>query len=181
MSGTAPGSGAMDTDPTAVELLADRPDLIEAVTDLRWREWGHEPEPTDRDWWRAATIREAGRDTLPLTWVASDASGALGAVGLGEFDIEELHDRSPWVLGLIVRPDRRRGGMGRVLLSQLERWAGEKGYGEVWVATGDPAVDFYRRCGWTVREIVPRSGGLSMNVLSKRPWRSAPGVRRVIS
>jgi len=43
-----------------VELLADRPDLVEAVTDLRWREWGHQPEPTDRDWWRDATIREAG-------------------------------------------------------------------------------------------------------------------------
>jgi hypothetical protein len=48
----------------AVDLLADRMDLIEAVTDLRWLEWGHAPEPTDRDWWRAATVREAGRSQL---------------------------------------------------------------------------------------------------------------------
>ena len=33
----------------AVDLLADRIDLIQAVTDLRWLEWGHPPEPTDRD------------------------------------------------------------------------------------------------------------------------------------
>jgi hypothetical protein len=78
-----------------VHLLADRSDLIEAVTDLRWLEWGHAPEPIDRDWWHAATVREAGRSGLPMTWVASDQSGALGAVGLGQFDIEERRDRSP--------------------------------------------------------------------------------------
>ena len=36
--------------------------------------------------------------------VASDQSGALGAVGLGPFDIEERRDRSPSLLGMIVRP-----------------------------------------------------------------------------
>jgi hypothetical protein len=68
---------------------------------------GRAAEPTDRAWWRAAAVREAGRDELPITWVASDTSGAAGAVGLGEFDIEERRDRSPWLLGMIVRPDRR--------------------------------------------------------------------------
>ena len=72
-----------------VDLLADWIKLIEAVTDMRWLEWGHPPEPTDRDWWRAATVREAGSSQLPVTWVASDDSGALDAVGLGQFDIEE--------------------------------------------------------------------------------------------
>ena len=48
-----------------------------------------------------------------MTCVASDQSGALGAVGLGQFDIEERRDRSPWVLGMIVRPDRR-GASGAI-------------------------------------------------------------------
>ena len=65
---------------------------------------GRAPEPTDRAWWRPEAVREAGRDELPITWVTS---GASGAVGLGEFDIEERRDRSPWLLGMIVRPDRR--------------------------------------------------------------------------
>ncbi len=105
--------------------------------------------------------------SCPLTWVASDASGALGAVGLGEFDLEERRDRSPWVLGMVVRPDRRGDGVGRLLLSHLERWARERGYGEVWVATGDPAVDFYRRCGWTVHETLHQSQS-PVSVLRKR-------------
>jgi hypothetical protein len=43
--------------------LADRADLIEAVTDLRWLEWGYAPERIDRDWWNAAIgskLAEAG-------------------------------------------------------------------------------------------------------------------------
>jgi GNAT superfamily N-acetyltransferase len=154
--------------PPIVDLLADRADLIEMVTDLRWREWGHEPEPTERDWWRDATIREAGRDRLPLTWVASDSSGALGAVGLGLFDIDERHDRSPWLLGMIVRPDCQGTGLGRLLLAHLEQWASGHAYPEVWAANEGRAVNFYRRCGWTVQETVERSGRPTVVVLSKR-------------
>jgi GNAT superfamily N-acetyltransferase len=156
------------SDRAAVDLLADRIDLIEAVTDLRWVEWGHPPGPTDREWWQAATVREAGHSQLPVTWVVSDASGALGAVGLGQFDIEERRDRSPWVLGMIVRRDRRGTGLGRLLLGHLERWAREQGYEQLWVATGAPAVNFYLRCGWRSQEIVDRGFELT-TVLSKRP------------
>jgi GNAT superfamily N-acetyltransferase len=58
-----------------------------------------------------------------MTWVASDQSGALGAVDLGQFDFEERGDRSPRVLGMIVRRYRRGAGIGRLLLTHLERWA----------------------------------------------------------
>lgn len=142
---------------TLVQLLVDRNDLVEAVTDLRWREWGRAPESTDRAWWRAATLREAGRNDLPITWVASDATGALGVVGLGEFDIEERQDRSPWLLGMVVRPDRRGTGLGRLLIGELEMWASRRGYAQLWAATEGPAVNFYQRCGWHVHEMVVRS------------------------
>jgi hypothetical protein len=59
----------------------------------------------------AAPTAPAGRgtDALPRRWVASDQSGALGALGLGQFDIQEPrpltvgvgHDRS-------ARPSRSR-------------------------------------------------------------------------
>ena len=156
------------TGPTVVELLADRDDLIEAVTDLRWREWGRAPEPTDRAWWWAATVREAGRDGLPITWVASDTSGTLGAVGLGEFDIEERQDRSPWLLGMVVRPDRRGMGLGRLLVVELERWAGRQGYEQLWVANEGAAVNFYRRCGWQIHETIERTSRPEVTILRKR-------------
>jgi GNAT superfamily N-acetyltransferase len=156
------------TDSVEVHLLADHESLIAAVGEIQWREWGHPPEPEDRDWWIDVSAREAGRRLLPITWVAIDARGeAVGAAGLGEFDIEERRDRSPWVLGMIVRPDRRGTGIGRRLLSRLESWAREQGCGQVWVATGDQASGFYQACGWQLIERFERGTGETAVVLSK--------------
>ncbi len=154
--------------PIDVQLLADNEKLIATIGEMRWREWGHAPEPEELAWWIDVTTREAGRDRLPMTWIAIDARGeALGAVGLGEYDIEEREGRSPWVLGMIVRSDCRAMGIGRPLLSHLEAWAGGQGYTQVWVANEGPAVGFYQKCGWELSETVGRISGEAVWVLTK--------------
>jgi GNAT superfamily N-acetyltransferase len=72
----------------------------------------------------------------------------LGGIGLHHFELEERKDRSPWVVGTIVQPDRRGQGIGHALMSCLEAWAANIGIDHVWVAAGDPAVAFYQQCGW---------------------------------
>lgn len=154
--------------PLTICLLADKEQLIAAVGEMRWREWGHPPEPVEREWWIAATAREAGCVHLPVTWVALDEHGvALGAVALGEFDLEERRDRSPWVMGMIVRPDRRHAGIGRLLLARLEAWAAANGYARAWVATGR-ANGFYQACGWELCETAHFPSAGMMSVLMKR-------------
>jgi GNAT superfamily N-acetyltransferase len=151
----------------SVALLADRIDLVEAVAELRWREWGHPPEPGALAWWVDAARREAGREELPVTFVAVDAAGEVaGAVGLGHVDLQEQRDRSPWLLGMIVRADCRGTGVGRLLLMHLEAWAAQHEYGRIWVATSR-AVGFYRACGWRVIETLPRGPGRPTAVLTK--------------
>jgi GNAT superfamily N-acetyltransferase len=155
----------------SVLLLADRPDLIEAVGDMRWREWRRHSGRGQRAWWVDITRQESGRDALPVTFVAVDTLGeAVGAVGLGEFDLEERRDRSPWVLGMIVRADRRGTGVGRALLARLQSFAAERGDARLWVATGDPAVAFYQRCGWRIEERLRQESGSETTVLSRRPY-----------
>ena len=128
-----------------VHLLADHPHLINPVALLRWREWGRAENLTC---WIRITVRETGREELPVTWVDIDEHGsALGAVGLGDHE-DVRPDLSPWVWGLVVRADARRQGVGRRLLDRLSSFAQAKGYPEVWVATGRPAVGFYQRCGF---------------------------------
>jgi GNAT superfamily N-acetyltransferase len=152
----------------SVELLADHPQLIPAVGEIRWREWGHPPEPEELDWWIDVTAREAGQDQLPITWVAINPHGeVVGAVGLGKFDIEERRDRSPWVLGMIVKEPSRGLGIGSKLMKALEIWAYQHGYAQAWVATGGPAVDFYRKCGWQLTEIMQRTSGETASILTK--------------
>lgn len=152
----------------SIELLADHRDLIEPVGTMRWKEWGHPPEPTDRSFWIDVTAEEAGRDGLPITWVAMDgAHTALGAVALGEFDIEERRDVSPWVMGMIVHPNHRQLGIGRMLLATLEGWATTHGYQQIWVGTGQ-AQPFYEKCGWQPMESFAREDEVLMNVLTRR-------------
>jgi GNAT superfamily N-acetyltransferase len=152
----------------SVELLADNPHLVSAIGEIRWREWGHPPEPDSLDWWVDVTSQEAGRDDLPVTWVAIDDRGqAVGAVALGEFDIEEQRDRSPWVLGMIVAVQCRGMGIGGQLMGTLESWARHRGYSRAWVATGRRAVDFYRKCGWELAEVINRPSGEMVSILTK--------------
>lgn len=150
----------MTTQPDSVKiaLLADTPDLMPAVGQMRWAEWGHWPESADLDEWVDITAQESGRRDLPVTLVAIETSGqAAGAVALGEFEPDEIRDRSPWIMGMIVRPELRGRGIGRLLLQSLMAWAAaEHGYQQFWVATGDEAVDFYQACGWTVTESFDR-------------------------
>jgi GNAT superfamily N-acetyltransferase len=138
------------------------------VGELRWREWGRAPEPDRLEWRVEVTAREAGRTALPVTWVALDAAGqAVGAVGLGEFDIAERRDRSPWLLGMIVAPPLRGRGVGGRLLRALEAWARERGDATLWVATGGPAVAFYRKCGWQAVETFTRPPDEEVVILKK--------------
>jgi predicted N-acetyltransferase YhbS len=150
-----------------VELLADRPHLVEAVGLMRWQEWGHEPEPESVAWWVGTTTQEAGRDELPITLVAIDQTGvAIGAVGLSEFDIQERRDRSPWIVGMIVRADRRRRGVGRTLLARLEAFADSHHHHRLWVAT-ETAAPFYEECGYRPAQVVARLDRPPIDVLTK--------------
>jgi GNAT superfamily N-acetyltransferase len=157
-----------------IELLADRPDLIPPLAALRWREWDGEPDRADLAAWVDVTAAEAGRDTLPVTFVAVDGAGrAVGGVGLAPHDPPERSDRGPWVVGMIVRPGHRGHGTGGALMTHLAGWAGRSGYARLWVATGGPAVAFYRRCGWTVHEVFRRDSGEQVTILGT-PTPSGP-------
>ncbi|HEX6932373.1 MAG TPA: GNAT family N-acetyltransferase [Streptosporangiaceae bacterium] len=135
-----------------IELLADHPDLIPAVGEMRWREWSHWRDPPESEavtWWVDVARRESGRAELPVTFVGLDAGGALaGAAGIDRFDPPEFQDRGPWVIGVIVAPALRGQGAGRALLAHALRWAAGQAYDPVWVATGPEAAGFYQRCGW---------------------------------
>jgi len=106
----------------AVRLLADVPHLADAVGDL------------------GLTRCVPGREQLPVTFVAVDDAGeALGAATLGA---------GPWVSDMVVRRDMRDRGIGRMLLSRLERFATGRDLSQIWVSAAEPEVAFFERCGW---------------------------------
>jgi len=141
----------------SIKLLADVPEFVEPVGLMRWREWAQPPARTDPQWWIDATRREAGRSTLPITLVAADSEGtAAGAIGIKQFDLPQLHDRSPWIIGMIIRSDLRGQGIGSALVEGIEAIAATHGYSQLWVAT-EQAARFYQRCGYTLTETLDYS------------------------
>ncbi len=164
----------METEPgdIRVESLGDHAELVEQAGLLRWREWGYaDLDPTS---WIEVTAKEAGpTGQLPITLVAIDAAGdAVGVVGLGPTDSEvseaERGDRVPWILGMVVRVDSRKLGIGRQLLGDLQDVASSLGHPQTWVATGQEAVGFYQRCGWSaVEHIHLESTGNYTTILTK--------------
>jgi GNAT superfamily N-acetyltransferase len=159
---------AMPVPTPTIELLADHPDLIPAVGEIRWREWGSPEGPENLAGWVDITLRESGREHLPVTWVAIDPSGqALGAIALDHFDIQERRDLSPWVTGVIVAAQHRSQGIGGLLMRTLEAWACQHGISQAWVGTGGRAVDFYQKCGWELAEILNRPSGEEVTILTR--------------
>lgn len=156
-----------------VEPLAAHPDLMEQAGLLRWREWAYgNPDP---GCFIEVTVREAGPGgRLPVALVAIDAANnAAGVVSLGLSDDEvgqsERRGRAPWILGMVVREDVRGLGVGRHLLESLQGVAASFGYPETWVATGEEAEGFYRRCGWSaVEHLCLQSTGVPTAILTKR-------------
>jgi GNAT superfamily N-acetyltransferase len=68
---------------------------------------------------------------------------------------------------MIVRRDRRKAGIGRILMQHLERWAADHGIHEAWVGT-DLALEFYLHCGWIAQESFTTDTGEHIDVLHKR-------------
>lgn len=152
-----------------VILLADRPDLAAKWAELQWRAWGDEPGREELSWWVDSAERCSGRTGLPVAFIAvDDRDDVLGGMGVQRFDLAARRDRSPWVVGVIVRPDRRNAGVGQALMAHVCAWAFEAGIPQLWVATGGRAIRFYRRCGFAVVETVQQRDGAEATILTKR-------------
>ena len=160
--------GANAGTPYEVMPLADRPDLAPKWAEIHWREWGDEPGREELSWWVNSAQQYQGRTEIPIAFIAvDDRDDVLGGMGVEQFDLEERRDRSPWVVGVIVRPDHRSRGIGQAVMAHLSAWAVEVGIPQLWVATGGRAIQFYQQCGFEVVETVAKQDGDEATVLTK--------------
>jgi GNAT superfamily N-acetyltransferase len=160
---------AMTTSTFTTIQLADRPELAAKWATLHWREWGGEPGREQLSWWVEQAAKAVQHTRVPAAFIALGADDEVfGGVGVAQFDLDERQDRSPWVVGTIVCPDRRGEGIGHALLSRLDAWAAGMGIDQMWVATGGRAVRFYQQCGWEwVEDLLTQQGEMA-TILTKQ-------------
>ncbi|MEU0133222.1 GNAT family N-acetyltransferase [Streptomyces sp. NPDC006296] len=114
--------------------------------------------PLDRSaaaaWWRE---RAAAVDAeTEQVWIARDDARVAGTVGLVRTALPNARHRAE-VAKLMVRPSARGRGIGRALLTTVERWAAAEGLTLLVLdtETGSDAEHLYRAAGWTACGSVP--------------------------
>ena len=131
-----------------IATLADHPQLVPEVVEIAWREWGGSlPEHDHARWLREAELDSRLHLPTAAGFVALDGDRAVGVVQLHEFELDDMRDRSPWVTGMVVRPEYRGAGIGSRLLAALEQFAAAHGVPRLWVFT-ESAASFYQGRGW---------------------------------
>ena len=122
-------------------LLADAPAIASLSATLGY------PAPADEVRRRLERIL-ARPDHVVLVCVAADR--VVGWLHGGELDVLEYGTRCE-ILGLVVDPEHRRGGVGRRLVGAVEAWAAARGLQQMAVrsnVTRSESHPFYERLGY---------------------------------
>jgi len=147
--------------------LAEVPEYAPELAGLFVEEWGHyRPDVTLEQ--RVAQVRNACRiGAMPCAFAAVENGAFCGGAMLVESDMDGRPDLSPWVSGVIVKPEYRRKGIGSALVRRVEREAAELGAGTLYLQTHDKEA-YYGALGWQARERCLYKG-LDVVIMSKRP------------
>lgn len=135
------------TRPYTIESIADHLELIEQIAAWHWAEWGHADPGGSLASWTEGLRQRRRRVAIPTTFVALDGDVLLGAVTLIEHDMSTRPDLSPWLGGMIVKPDFRGQGVGSALVRHAVRQAEMMGVSRLYLHTAK-ARAFYERLGW---------------------------------
>lgn len=91
-----------------------------------------------------------------LHWIAIDGDHVIGFLYCIHLPLRSGEGQELLLYEIGVRSAWRRRGVGRSLLTEMERWMRKSGVSVVWVgADNESAVAFYRGCGFSAEDPEP--------------------------
>ena len=130
-----------------ISYLADFPQYIPQLAQWLFEEWdsilGEKMLETRINKLNA----HMNRDQLPIAWVAHANGQVLGTAALRVHDLEGREDLTPWLGGVFVGSEFRRGGIGAALCGTVEKAAQSRGTQTLYLFTLDKQT-WYSRQGW---------------------------------
>ncbi|HEU0052601.1 MAG TPA: GNAT family N-acetyltransferase, partial [Longimicrobium sp.] len=135
------------SDDVEVVLLAERPELAEAVAAWVWDEWAHEWPGTTRESLAADVAAYVRRGALPLALVALRGGACVGTAALREHTAGFDEALAPWLVRVVVAPSARGTGVGKALVRAAETEARGLGFAALHLCTTD-RQSFYAALGW---------------------------------
>lgn len=134
--------------------LADRTDMIDLVSQWRWKEWLID---SPFEYVKYSTEHNIHRDRIPMTFVAFINDRPVGTVALWMNDLSCRQDLYPWMASLYVDEGHRNMGIGEKLQAHAISIAKDLGYKSMYLITDH--VGYYERFGWTFMEVAPKANG----------------------
>lgn len=148
-----------------IEYLADRADLVPELAALHLAEWGYlRPGQTLED--RVTALGNClGKLAIPSALVATNGSELLGSALLVEHDMSTRKELSPWLAGVLVKPQYRNSGVATELIQGIESQASGMGVKKLYLYT-DKEAEFYAKRGWSIHDACDYRGIL-VAIMSK--------------
>lgn len=134
-----------------IDYLCDRPEFIEELAELNFKEWGYF-RPGDTLEARTERMRKAcGKGAIPSVVVAIEDGRLLGGALLIDSDMKERPELTPWLAGVYVKAEERGRGVASQLVNRIVEEAKALGVQTLYLYT-DAAQSLYARLGWEVVE-----------------------------
>jgi predicted N-acetyltransferase YhbS len=131
-----------------ISLLAQQPQLLDAVTQMLHREWSDFP-----NWRDAAVIQQRLQarnqaEAKTLTLVATTSDGELMATAsIIHYELDDIAEREFWLGEVITAAEHRGKGLASALVTRLIAEARLREISALWLYTPDQQA-LYRRFGW---------------------------------
>ena len=143
----------MNVSEITIEYLANRPEFLEQVAQLSWKEWQEVYEQRDQTLEHCLKNYQERMniDRLPLTLVGLRTGELVGMVSLKFHDMDTRPDLDPWLGGLLVLPEWRNRGVGTMLTQRAVEEARKLNVSRLylWTPSAEP---LYHKLGWQVVE-----------------------------
>ncbi len=120
-----------------IEYLIDRKELIPELARLSLTEWFYLRPMVTLESQIEILQNHCGHRQIPTILVASSGDEILGCVALVAHSLESRKHLTPWLDGVYVRPDHRKQGIARRLISRAEEEALAMGIRRLYLSTAN--------------------------------------------
>ena len=143
----------------AIDYLANRAELADALAKFSWAEWRsfYDARGLTFDDALKSYRDRAKTDSLPLALLAFHGEELVGTVSLKINDLETRPEITPWLASLFVVPDWRRKGVASLLVQRAVEEARRLKLPTLFLWTTS-AEALYLKLGWRAVERTEHCG-----------------------
>ena len=129
-----------------IKNLYECPEYINIVVNWIYSEWGS----NNFKYWDSWVRSSVNKESIPMTFVVFVDDKVAGTYSLWNCDMQSRQDLSPWLGGIVVKPDYRGRGIGLYIQEQAKIIMYTLGIDHAYLFT--ELTGFYEKTGWVFVE-----------------------------